>query len=919
MAREVQTFVGEGPERTFQSAHVAGEVCRKLGISGLPATLRSVKTAAMTLRRIVRVSPICLILSPLGLAMAAVVPLKANLPLTPAISGYRLADAFPTIASTFATKIYSPPGDTNRLFLADKGGLTTVITNLATPTATPFLDLSGRTHAETECGLLGLVFHPGWKTNRQFFVYYSTLLPSGGTNALHQRLARFVTDPDDKNRALPDSETPLFSQLDPEASHQAGDLLFGRDGYLYVSVGDGGGAWDTYNNSQKITGGFFSGILRLDVDSRPESLSPNPHPGIGPNTYRIPADNPYVNATQFLGAPVAPESVRTEYWAVGLRNPFRMSLHPETGVLFANDTGQNRREEINRILPGANYGWIFYEGSLLWPFGAPTGVEFTPPVFEYEHEQGKVAITGGHWYVGNRYPDLHGTYVFADLGGPVGALTYGSASKPTVNWIAHLPGLVVIATDPRTGHLLLSCINDGRIYRLEHHDGEGDSPPALLSETGLFASLADLSPAPGLIPYQINHPFWSDLAVKQRWFGLLPGSQPFQFVAGGSWLSPKGAVWVKHFELETHGAPDQARRRIETRILVRNGTGVWGASYRWRPDGQEADLVSTPGLDEEIPVHAETGGPVVRSQRWRYPGREECLSCHNRKAGHVLGFSTAQLNLNDSAGNQLNRLAAAGYVTGMPAVTDHLPRLASLEDTSSGIALRARSYLDANCAYCHQPGGPTRAAWDGRINTPLPEAGIVGVTALNNLGDVYGAIPTQIVFPGKPDQSAIFRRIADLEPYHMPPLGTAVINSNAVAVVRDWITGPLAEFRQFTTWQTNHFGTAASPGSQASADPDGDGLSNEAEWLLGEAPADPQRNWQVRVKMTPGELIFTFERRPNILMQLESGNPFQGAPWNLVAVPDNRFTAPAQSETATIRVPISKTTNKYFRLRLSRL
>jgi glucose/arabinose dehydrogenase len=852
-------------------------------------------------------------------AIGSPMPLAANLPMSPLSQGYSVEDAFPEIPSLYAIGIHVPQGETNRLFFGGKAGVVTVISNLALPTVTTFLDLSAKTYAESECGLLGLAFHPGWRTNRQFFVYYSTVAPWDGTNALQQRLSRFLIDPNNPNRALPESEAPLFSQFDPEPSHQAGDLEFGPDGYLYVSVGDGGGAWDTFHNSQKIDGGFFSGILRLDVDARPGSLAPNPHPGLGDGAYRIPPDNPFVGAKNFLGAAVAEERVRTEFWAVGLRNPFRMSFNPKTGALFANDTGQNRREEIDRILPGHNYGWVFLEGSLVWPFGVPNGAEFTGPVFEYEHDQGRVAITGGHWYFGSRYPRLDGAYIFADIGGPIGALTFNDSGRTSVNWIARSPGIADIGTNPRTGDLIFASLDRGRIRKLTFAES-GTSPlPTVLSATGLFSDVKDLTPAPGLHPYEINHPFWSDLAVKRRWVGLLAGADPIGFSSASPWSIGPGTVFVKHFDLATNPNPAVPARRVETRVLVRNTQGMWGATYRWRTDGSEADLVPPEGLDEDIPIVGSESSGLVRTQSWRYPARDECLACHNSAAGHALGFNTAQLNLQTGGESQLHRLAALGYLSGLPPATEHLPRLAALADPTAGIGYRVRSYLAANCAYCHFPGGPTRANWDARLTTPLADAGIVDAPALNNLGDVYGRIPTPIVFTGKPEQSSLFLRLANLEPYHMPPLGTSVVNTNAVELIRHWVTATLPQNLSYPGWQTNHFSAPPGPDAAPGADPDSDGLPNELEWLLGENPKNPARSWNVFVAEEGSELVLRFEHRAGLLMQVESGDPFTAAPWITLPLPGNRFDIPATDMPAEVRVPLTDGETRFFRIAVTRL
>lgn len=846
---------------------------------------------------------------------ASPTPANLNLPLYPRLEGYRLADAFPQFDSVYAVGAHVPPGDTNRLLFCGKAGRVTIITNLATPTLTTFLDLSGKTFSESECGLLGLAFHPGWRTNRQVFVYYSTITETVTTNGLHQRLSRFLIDPDNPARALPESEVPLFTQADPDRSHQAGDLEFGPDGYLYVSVGDGGGAWDTYHNSQRIDGGFFSGILRLDVDGRPGSLLPNPHPAISPGTYWIPQDNPFIGRTSYNGLPVAPANLRTEFWAIGLRNPFRMAFNPDTGQLFANDTGQNRREEINAILPGRNYGWVLYEGTLRWPFGVPDGTEFEFPVFEYEHEGGRVAISGGTWYRGSRYPDLDGAYIFADYGGPVGALATNSTGKVGVRWIARSPGIADIAIHPATGELLFCNAVSGRVEKLTEAPAEGTSLPPLLSQTGVFADLGNLRAAPGLEPYEINQAFWSDHAEKLRWFGLMKPDHPLMFQPVAAWKSPEGAIWVKHFELPS-GANT---RRVETRLLVRNTNGVWGASYRWRLDQSDAELVPAAGMDEVIPVTPFQGPPTGRLQHWRYPSRDECLACHNPEAGYSLGFNTAQLNRQRAGRSQIDVFGLLGYVAGAPANHAVLPKLAELDDPSVALGFRVRSYLAANCSYCHLPGGPTRATWDASLSTPLADAGMIGVTALNNLGDVYGLTPTQIIFPGEPEQSAIYRRVADLAPYHMPPLGTSEINTNAVNLLQKWITEVLPGQETFAAWQTNHFGFPPPAAAAADADPDHDNHSNELEWLLGESPLNATRQWQLTAERRSGYLLLRFERRPGLLMIVEGGDATDTNSWQAVEAEGNEFIIPASKLQAEVKIPLSNSSSRYFRVRVTRL
>jgi glucose/arabinose dehydrogenase len=261
----------------------------------------------------------------------------------------------------------------------------------------------------------------------------------------------------------------LISQADEAPNHNGGELLFGPDGYLYLSLGDEGGANDEYRNGQRIDRDFFSGILRLDVDLRPESIVPNPHPGVHPGAYAIPAGNPFIGARFFNGLPVEPSRVRTEFWAVGLRNPWRMSFDPATGRLWCGDVGQESHEEVDVIERGGNYGWSFREGNFPFRNTPPPEAVFNDPVWDYPHTQG-LCIIGGLVSHGARYPDLEGKYLFADfVFGRIWALQ-PNGDRPVqaadVQQVAEGQSIVAFARDPRNGDVLLASIWDGKIMRL---------------------------------------------------------------------------------------------------------------------------------------------------------------------------------------------------------------------------------------------------------------------------------------------------------------------------------------------------------------------------------------------------------------------------------------------------------------------
>lgn len=375
--------------------------------------------------------------------------------------------------------IVSPPGETNRLFILEKPGRIVVIPDLAHPSRRTFLDLRDRVgNDDVEQGILALAFHPDFKRNRQFYVWYTSCLRRNGEWVREDRLSRFTVSAD-SNVADAASEQPLISQPDEAPNHNGGELLFGPDGYLYLSLGDEGAANDRFRNSQRIDRDFFAGIIRLDVDRRSGNSTPNPHPAVHAGTYSVPADNPFVGATAFNGEPVDERKVRSEFWAVGLRNPWRMAFDPATGSLWCADVGQDRYEEVNLITRGGNYGWNFREGKHGFRGSPAAGVKLQEPVWEYPHPDG-VSITGGVVAHGDRYGDLEGHYLFADFAlGRIWALA-PDGDKPVsadrVRQIAQGEAISSFGHDPRNGDILLASLGRGEILRLVKNPKAAKSP-----------------------------------------------------------------------------------------------------------------------------------------------------------------------------------------------------------------------------------------------------------------------------------------------------------------------------------------------------------------------------------------------------------------------------------------------------------
>jgi uncharacterized repeat protein (TIGR03806 family) len=319
--------------------------------------------------------------------------------------------------------------------------------------------------------------------------------------------------------------------------------------------------------------------------------------------------------------------------------------------------------------------------------------------------------------------------------------------------------------------------------------------PARLSLTGAFTNTTALIPANTLIPYTVNVPLWSDNAQKTRWLMVPNDGPPYEareqiaFAPTGEWTFPAGTIFVKHFELATNDTNPTLTRRLETRLLVRDPFGsVYGVTYKWRPDNTDADLL-TNSLSEAISITTATG---TRTQIWYYPSPNDCLTCHTPAADYVLGVKARQLNgpfTYPSSGitdNQLRSLNRTGLF--YPAFDDtELPGFAHLAPlTNAGASLedRARSYLDANCAQCHRPGG-TGPTFDARYDTPLPSQNIIN--AILQKGDL-GYDNARVVVPKDVWRSVLYHRMNSTDnAIKMPQLARNLIDPTAVQVISNWI------------------------------------------------------------------------------------------------------------------------------------
>jgi glucose/arabinose dehydrogenase len=279
----------------------------------------------------------------------------------------------------------------NRIFIASQLGKVVAIQPGSTgEKASLFLDLEPKVtykDHENEEGFLGMAFHPQFKANGQLFVYYTTR-----DDPHVSVISRFTVEKDEPNRCDPATEEELLRIPQPFWNHNGGTIAFGPDGYLYISLGDGGAANDPHGNGQNLKT-LLGSMLRIDVDHRDAGKA-----------YAIPKDNPFVGRSDAC----------PEIWAYGLRNVWRHSFDRNTGTCWAADVGQDIWEEINVIEKGGNYGWNKRESMHRFRAdGAGRNPELIDPIWEYHHDVGK-SITGGHVYRGKKVPALSGLYLYAD-------------------------------------------------------------------------------------------------------------------------------------------------------------------------------------------------------------------------------------------------------------------------------------------------------------------------------------------------------------------------------------------------------------------------------------------------------------------------------------------------------------------------
>lgn len=734
-------------------------------------------------------------------------------------SSWTYESPFPNFSIASPLKIINFPNTEDLLVLSKIGHIHRI--NQNTGTSEIVLDIKNKTMGKGESGSTGMALHPkfgnpNYPDKQEIYVFYATKLePEQYESKIFLRLSKFKW-----NNAMAtfdeSSEEILIQQYDRMTWHNGGGLFFGTDGFLYFAMGDEGREEQQEISTQRLDGGFFSGLFRIDVDKNPNTSHPirrqplaNEPPELpryeGWDTYSqgyyIPNDNPWLS----------PDSSHLEeYYALGVRSPYSTSFDIETQQIWIADVGSSIAEEINKVDKRDNLQWPYMEGQ------TPSEVHDRPeeiigneksPLFYYDRSLGSCVIGGGI-YRGNKFPNFNGKYLFADyVSDKLFSLnnTQGSFVEDYDVLISGIPASIE-GLPPNPNITGIHVVNDGDIYitisgesyieeskilKLKQNDFVPD-PPSKLSELGLFEDLSDLKPIEGFIPYSVNSPLWSDRAVKKRWLAVPNDgtidteNEKIVFSKFSDWQFPEGTVFIKHFELPITTNPNGLMKKIETRFfIIGEGEIAYGLTYKWNDDGTDAFLQGG-GSSQTFDILNEYGD-IEFSQQWDFPGRDQCITCHNSNANHVLGVKTHQLNgMQDYDGvlmNQLDYFTENNLFSNPNELNGELPKSYSLDDESASLESKVRSYLDSNCASCHRPNGIAGVSMDLRYNIPLPLMSVVGSNTESEASD----LSRKIVQPGDHTISELWIRDASIESLKMPPISKNMVDDEYIAILAEWI------------------------------------------------------------------------------------------------------------------------------------
>lgn len=638
-----------------------------------------------------------------------------------------------------------------RIYVAQQTGALRVVDG---PTKAPtVLDISDRISNGYDQGLLGFALHPKFPDTPYVYVTYTAPPPSPPPPNVSfvAVIARFELKSDGVSFD-PASEKRILVFDHPGVNHNNDAVLFGPDGYLYIASGEGSDPLEVnYQPAQRKTS-LLGKILRIDVDHG--------------DPYVIPPTNPFAGAQ---------DGSRPEIYAYGLRNPWRFNFDSKSGRLWVGDVGHLTWEEIDEIIPGGNYGWGNREGFECFSGGLTCEGSYIDPILVHNHTEA-AAIIGGVFYYGTAIPELTGTYVYADAQ----SSNFWSVSTDLTKTKIPVPtrldrGLgrlrpVSLRLDEQGEILVVSYL--GKLLRLTAPTAP--PPSKALAATGCVDANDPRIVAQGLFHYDVNVSQYADGLTVDRQLAIPPNTSVDVDLDTGRLTLPNGSVAMRTLIDPATGL------RVETQLLTKSLTGQTKTStYLWLADGTDASLVSFPS-DVTLP-----------SGREHHIDPTTCDTCHSEANGGTLGLELAQLDRDGVTygparkGNPLDTLEKL-HMLSVPSIDRSSYRRLSPIDGTDTVELRARSYLHANCSFCHhaEPSDPDGLI-DLRFRTSLRDTRTCNKTPAEAMHGIY-------FVPGDPDRSLIVRSMRSTDPTRsprpMPPVVTSVDTAGA-DLVAQWIRG----------------------------------------------------------------------------------------------------------------------------------
>ena len=714
-----------------------------------------------------------------GLAQRPLLAKPLNFPLSGSVStgNYVFELAFPAINSLFpAPMMVTHDGLNDLIYVVDKSGILYVFPNDTAVTSADvitLLDLSANVRDYHEQGMLSMAFDPDFASNGYAYLYYiegdnDNESDNGvfGDGVLERITLNNPLDPQSVGARVEILRVP---QVGPD--HKGSMMQFHpASGEFYMSFGDGGYGdtaivptepdTRTNNSSQEtdnLLGSFIRVIMRDTVNA--DGLY-----------YDIPSDNPFV----------ADSAVRDEIWSYGHRNPWRWAFDTVAPyTLWETEVGQSGYEEVNIITAGGNYGWPICEGTTHRGSdgGDPnnnrscTG-DLIGPIGGYEHDVGQ-SIIGGFVYRGASLPALNGRFIYGDYVSKKIWTAGGVGDTDVLASDAFPSNIAAFGTDLSGEAVFVSAYGGefgwtSEIYAMVDSDVQAAVIPPKLSDTGIFADLPTRTASHGVIEYSVNADGWFD-GLQARHFMAVPNDQNINFAATDSWDLPVGSVLIKHLELPTSSTTTLP---YETSVLFRQNSGDWAAAnYRWNAAGTDADLVTT--ASEETVSQYNNGSMTEVTHNIR--SGSECTSCHiGTGSKDPLATDTRQLNgdfnyqgFNDNQLNVLNNIGL--FDSDIGSAINH-EAYSNPADTTANLDLRARAYLDANCAHCH-----SGSFMDMNYDTPVGEMDIMNIVRGSN----YRMLPF--------DHTLSLLHTYQTDDANRMPKGSHLTNPLADQLIADWI------------------------------------------------------------------------------------------------------------------------------------